>query len=115
MAKGNPYVQPAAPLAQMAARGQLLPHFIPCRIMGKFSEKEPTLVWPSRVVRVRLLEFWVWVASVFASSETRELETWDPVHHEVHSVGLRCGQVGISPNGVLLETGVVEGLGSGMR
>lgn len=73
------------------------------------------MVWPSRVVRVRLLEFWVWVASVFASSKTRELETWDPVHHEVHSVGLRCGQVGISPNGVLLETGVVEGLGSGVR
>lgn len=72
-------------------------------------------MWSSRVVRVRLLEFWVWVASVFASSETRELETWDPVHHEVHSDGLRCGQVGISPNGVLLETGVVEGLGSGVR
>lgn len=115
MTKGNPYVQPAAPLAQMAARGQLLPHFIPCRIMEKFSEKEPTLVWPSKVVRVRLLEFWMWVASVFASSETRELETWDPVHHEVYSVGLRCGQVGISLNGVLLETGVVERLGSEVR
>lgn len=59
----------------MAARSQLLSLLIPCLIIGKFSEKEPTLVWPSKVVRVRGLAFQVWVASVFASSETRELET----------------------------------------
>ena len=75
----------------MAARGQHLSLFIPCPIRGKFSEKEPTSLW--------LLAFQVWVALVFASSETRKLETWDPAH----SVGVRCGQVGISLNRVLLE------------
>ena len=83
----------------MAARGQHLSLFIPCPIRGKFSEKEPTSLWPSKVVRVCVLAFQVWVALVFASSETRKLETWDPAH----SVGVRCGQVGISLNRVLLE------------
>lgn len=64
----------------MADRGQLLSLFIPCPIRGKFSEKEPTLLWLSKVMKVCVLAFQVWVALVFASSETRELETWDLGH-----------------------------------
>lgn len=37
-------------------------------------------MWPSKVVGVCGLAFQVWVASVFESSETRELEIWDAAH-----------------------------------
>lgn len=77
MTKGNPMLSLQV---QMAARGQLLSLFIPHPIIGKFSEKEPTSLGPSKVLRVCVLAFRVPVASVFATSETRELEMWDPAH-----------------------------------